>query len=216
MGDQIPVYIPENGFIGLNIPLTNSRKGTCSTRTTHPYFLDSFRKILESVGIKNPIINFYAHSTKRELVDSVKDTSSFKLGYSETISCSHPSLPRWNKNGDREYPKNCGYCYPCLIRKSSLIDVRNDIDPYSHESVSMDFLNRFSESDMINDLMAIISSVYRYKIVDDNEIRRLIRCTGQMSNDEVEKFLFIYKVSMEDLIELFSTDERLLEYIGIQ
>ena len=135
MGDQIPVYIPENGFIGLNIPLTNSRKGTCSTRTTHPYFLDSFRKILESVGIKNPIINFYAHSTKRELVDSVKDTSSFKLGYSETISCSHPSLPRWNKNGDREYPKNCGYCYPCLIRKSSLIDVRNDIDPYSHESV---------------------------------------------------------------------------------
>lgn len=216
MGDQIPVYIPENGFIGLNIPLTNSRKGTCSTRTTHPYFLDSFRKILESVGIKNPIINFYAHSTKRELVDSVKDTSSFKLGYSETISCSHPSLPRWNKNGDREYPKNCGYCYPCLIRKSSLIDVRNGIDPYSHESVSMDFLNRFAESDMINDLMAIISSVYRYKIVDDNEIRRLIRCTGQMSNDEVEKFLRVYKVSMEDLIELFSTDERLLEYIGIQ
>ena len=26
LGDNVPVYIPENGFIGLNIPLTNSRK----------------------------------------------------------------------------------------------------------------------------------------------------------------------------------------------
>lgn len=42
LGDTVPVYIPENGFIGLNIPLTNSRKGTCSTRTTHPYFLKGF------------------------------------------------------------------------------------------------------------------------------------------------------------------------------
>lgn len=38
LGENVPVYIPENGFIGLNIPLTGGRKGTCSTRTTHPYF----------------------------------------------------------------------------------------------------------------------------------------------------------------------------------
>lgn len=44
LGQNVPVYIPENGFIGLNIPLTNSRKGTCSTRTTHPYFLNCFLK----------------------------------------------------------------------------------------------------------------------------------------------------------------------------
>lgn len=131
MGDQTPVYIPENGFIGLNIPLTNSRKGTCSTRTTHPYFLDNFRRILENVGIQNPIINFYAYSTKREIVNSVKETNSFQHGFSETISCSHPCLPRWNKNGNNEYPKNCGYCYPCLIRKSSLIDVSHRMEPYN-------------------------------------------------------------------------------------
>lgn len=28
LGDQTPVYIPENGFIGLNVPLTNSRDGS--------------------------------------------------------------------------------------------------------------------------------------------------------------------------------------------
>lgn len=215
MGDQTPVYIPENGFIGLNIPLTNSRKGTCSTRTTHPYFLDNFRRILENVGIQNPIINFYAYSTKREIVNSVKETNSFQHGFSETISCSHPCLPRWDKNGNNEYPKNCGYCYPCLIRKSSLIDVSHRMEPYSYESVSMDFLNLFAESDKVSDPTAVISSVYRYKTVDENEIRRLIRCTGQLSSVEIEKFLRVYKNTMEDLIKLFSIDERLKAYIGI-
>lgn len=38
MGKQVPVYIPENGFIGLNVALTNGRKGSCSTRTTAPLF----------------------------------------------------------------------------------------------------------------------------------------------------------------------------------
>ena len=215
MGDKTPVYIPENGFIGLNVPLTNSRKGTCSTRTTHPYFLGNFRRILENVGIKNPILNFYAYSTKREIVNSVKNTNSFQHGFAETISCSHPCLPRWDKNGNNEYPKNCGYCYPCLIRKSSLIDVSLRVEPYSYESVSMDFLNLFAESDKVSDLTAVISSVYRYKIVDDNEIRRLIRCTGQLSNIEIEKFLRVYENTMEDLIELLSLDEGLKAHIGI-
>lgn len=214
LGDQTPVYILENGFIGLNVPLTNSRKGTCSTRTTHPFFLDNFRKIIENVGIQNPIINFYAYMTKREIVNSVNATNSFKNGYADTISCSHPCLPRWDKNGNNEYPKNCGYCYPCLIRKSSLIDVKAD-DAYSHESVSMNFLNTFAESDKVSDLFAIISSVYRYKNVNDNEIKRLIRCTGQLSNDEIEKFLRVYNNTMEDLIELFSTKEEIKAYIGI-
>lgn len=215
LGEKTPVYIPENGFIGLNIPLTNSRKGTCSTRTTHPFFLDNFRKILKSVDIQNPIINFYAYSTKREIVNSVKDTNSFKQGYADTISCSHPCLPRWNQNGDNEYPKNCGYCYPCLIRKNSLIDIDNNIEQYSYESVSKDFLDKFAESDKINDLTAVISSLYRYITVDEKEIRRLISCTGHLSIEEINKFHQVYKTSMEDLIELFSTDPNLMAHIGI-
>lgn len=66
MGNDIPVYIPENGFIGLNVALTNSRKGTCSTRTTHPHFLNGLRNILQKIGISNPIENFFAFKTKRE------------------------------------------------------------------------------------------------------------------------------------------------------
>lgn len=215
LGDQVPVCIPENGFIGLNIPLTNSRKGTCSTRTTHPFFLDSFKKIIETVGIQNPIINFYAYMTKSEVVNSVKNVDLFVQGYADTISCSHPCLPRWDKSGNNQYPINCGYCYPCLIRKSSLIDTADKQEIYSYDNVSLDFLKSFSDSDKISDLTAVINSVYRYRIVDDNEIRRLIRCTGKLSNDEIEKFLRVYKATMEDLIKLFSTDEEMKEYIGI-
>ena len=61
IGDEVPVYIPENGFIGLNIPLTNSRKGSCSTRTTHPYFIKSINEILEDIGIKNKVLNIFAY-----------------------------------------------------------------------------------------------------------------------------------------------------------
>src|SRR6266567_4252693 len=42
-GNEIPLYIPENGFVGLNIPLAGSRQGSYSTRTTHPAYLSNVR-----------------------------------------------------------------------------------------------------------------------------------------------------------------------------
>lgn len=73
MGSNVPVYIPENGFIGLNVALTGGRKGSCSTRTTHPFFLSQFKNILKMVGIQNPIENFFAFNTKREIVRMVRE-----------------------------------------------------------------------------------------------------------------------------------------------
>lgn len=215
IGNDIPVYIPENGFIGLNIPLTDSRKGSCSTRTTHPYFLKCFKLILENVGIKNPILNPFAFFTKREIVDSVKNTIAFKRGFADTISCSHPCNRGLNKYGVREYPLNCGYCYPCLIRKSSLLDVDTSSERYWMKDISLKFFNDFSNSDIINDSIAVINSVYRYRHITDDEIRRLIRCTGNLSTEEINEFLRVYKKTMEDLVELFANDSRLKRYIGL-
>ncbi len=36
MPQGTPLIVPENGFISLNVPLTNGRLGSLSTRTTHP------------------------------------------------------------------------------------------------------------------------------------------------------------------------------------
>ncbi|MEG0577734.1 MAG: Qat anti-phage system QueC-like protein QatC [Bacilli bacterium] len=216
LGSEAPVYIPENGFIGLNIPLTNSRKGTCSTRTTHPYFIKCFQQILQTVEIKNEIKNPFAYKTKREIVNLVKNTDSFNEGFGLTISCSHPCLPRWNRDGLNEYPMNCGYCYPCLIRGSSLLDVsKSKFDRYSFLGNTKDFINEYSRSEKSNDLYATISSVYRYKNSSDNEIKRLIQCTGKLTEEEVDKFLHVYKETMKDLVELFSVNQDFKDYVGI-
>lgn len=212
LGADIPVYIPENGFIGLNIPLTNSRKGTCSTRTTHPHFLNAFQEILQVVGIKNPIINFFAHSSKKEVVNSVKDKPAFLRHYEDTISCSHPCLARYKQKGQNEYPINCGYCYPCLIRKSSLLGVKDF--KYSYIAETNAFLDEYRNSEKANDLRAVISAIYRYKKLDDEQIKGMIRYTGHLNEDEVQKFLCVYKSTMKDLEELFSEDGEIKKQIG--
>ena len=212
LGKEIPVYIPENGFIGINVPLTNSRIGSCSTRTTHPYFIKEFKSILYKVGVKNPIENIFAYDSKREIVNMVKDNPAFLSGYKDTISCSHPCQSRYNKNGSRKYPINCGYCYPCLIRKSSLLDIP-DIGDYSHKELPSAFLSGFSESDKSFDLRAVVSSIYRFKHSSSEQIHRLIRKTGPLSSDEVEKFERLYASGMKDLIELLLKDPDMEKYL---
>ena len=212
LGEKTPVYIPENGFIGVNVALTSNRMGSCSTRTTHPFFLRQFRAILLSVGINNPIINTFAYSTKREIVRMVKDRPAFIRGFKDTISCSHPCQARYNKVGSRKYPINCGYCYPCLIRKSSLLDVVDGGD-YLYSQLPSDFLSGFLESDKSLDLSAILNSIYRFQNSTSEQIRQLIRNTGPLTEDDVNKFEQLYLSGMNDLIELFSKDPGMEKYI---
>ena len=178
------------------------------------YFLRQFNGILEQVGIKNTITNFFAYNTKREIVGQVKDTDAFKSCYADTISCSHPCLARYNKKGSKEYPVNCGYCYPCLIRKSSLLDI-DEIKKYSYQGEAYDFLIEYEESEKSADLRAVLGSIYRCKHSSDKELKRYIRCVGELTEEEVEKFLSLYKKSIEDLVQLFSADQRMKEYLGL-
>ena len=191
--------------------MTRSRKGTCSTRTTHPHFLREFNKVLNMVGIENSIINFFAFNTKREIVNQVKDTDAFKSCYPYTISCSHPCLARYNKLGMNEYPINCGYCYPCLIRKSSVLDVEKD-KLYSFSGESFDFL---IDNEKGSDLRAVLSSIYRYNHMEDKDLKRYIISVGRLTPDEIEKFMDVYKKTMNDLLQLFTSDPRMKEYLGL-
>lgn len=123
IGPDVPLYVPENGFIALNVPLIRARLGSCSTRTTHPYFLDRLRAALSTLGLNNPIYTPYAGQTKGEMLAASRNLALLAQLARETVSCAHPEVGRYV--GAR--PGNCGYCYPCLIRRAALHAIGADI-----------------------------------------------------------------------------------------
>jgi 7-cyano-7-deazaguanine synthase in queuosine biosynthesis len=108
--------IPENGLISLNVPLTGTRVGSHSTRTTHPYYLKLFKEMIAEVGIKNEVINPYQFRTKGEMMMECKEPLVLKKLGPETLSCSHSENSRYAglKPGIQ-----CGYCVPCIIRQAA-------------------------------------------------------------------------------------------------
>jgi len=113
-GNDVPLYVPENGFVGINVPLTHSRIGSYSTRTTHPFYFERLRRALSLVEIHNPLENPYYAKTKGEMLEQCKNPELLKSLIPLTISCAHPV--RW---GSKRHG-NCGYCYPCLVRRAGL------------------------------------------------------------------------------------------------
>ena len=210
VGDEIPVYIPENGFIGLNLPMTPGRLGSCSTRTTHPHFLRMFNSLLSKIGIKHQIINPYAYSTKREMVEQFKDIHSFCQNYHKTISCSHPCNGRWE---GYSIPKNCGYCYPCLIRRSSLLDLDLENESYGIDILETSITKNSTEAKR-SDLEDLLSSIISANESTDNELKRRIAMTGKLSSEEIERFLRLYKSTICDLKQLFIRNNDYARLIG--
>lgn len=115
-GPEVPLHVPENGFIALNVPLTSSRWGSCSTRTVHPYFFDRMLEALANVGLANPVSNPYQLSTKGEMLNGCKNHTLLRELASHSVSCAHPELGRYEQTGYGD----CGYCYPCLIRRAAM------------------------------------------------------------------------------------------------
>lgn len=67
------LYVPENGFISLNVPLDLLRLGASSTRTTHPYYIARWNELLSLLDIKMIISNPYWNKTKGEMVSECKN-----------------------------------------------------------------------------------------------------------------------------------------------
>jgi 7-cyano-7-deazaguanine synthase in queuosine biosynthesis len=116
LGENVNFIIPENGLISLNIPLTGTRLSSHSTRTTHPYYINLFRKVAQGLGIKNKITNPYQFMTKGEMILDCKNIAIFKKMNPETVSCSHSEHSRY---AGLSPGIQCGYCVPCIIRRAA-------------------------------------------------------------------------------------------------
>ncbi|AWI06729.1 Qat anti-phage system QueC-like protein QatC [Clostridium drakei] len=224
IGNEIPVYIPENGFIGLNLPLTPSRLGSCSTRTTHIYFLNHYNGILRKLGIRHKIENFFSLKTKGEIVDMVKKSNAFIQGAGRTISCSHPMR---GAKGVPGRPRNCGYCFPCLIRRASLNNIEIDdeyLDTFIKDyKISTTFIKNSKFSDPNNgrtkDLKAVLFALHEYLKNGsiDYYVNKMINLGG-LNIEDIKHFARVYIKSMEEIKEMIEhqaklNDMELLEYI---
>lgn len=111
---KVPIYVPENGFISLNLPLTPLRMGTLSTKTTHPIYLHGLQRIWDAVGINAELLSpfDYRFRTKGEMLDqcSNKDLLAELIGRS--TSCGRYGV--YNHT-------HCGRCVPCLVRRAAFV-----------------------------------------------------------------------------------------------
>ncbi len=118
--EELPLWIPENGFASLNLPLTADQRGSLSTRTTHPLFLEQLATLATAAGAHAQIENPLAAMTKGEMFSRVaefvgRDATSDLL--SATHSCGH--------TGQRNFKisplQHCGVCFGCLLRQASFL-----------------------------------------------------------------------------------------------
>ena len=87
--------------------------------------------------------------------------------------------------------------------------------PNDSKGEAYEFLMAYEESEKSADLRAVLGSIYRCKHSSDKELKRDIRCVGELTEEEVGKFLVLYKKSIDDLVQLFSGDQRMKEYLGV-
>jgi hypothetical protein len=111
-GNPVEIFVPENGFISLNVPLNPGRFGSFSTKTTHPVFLAKIQAIWDAVGIPAVLRSPYRFVTKGELLANCSDQAALQRLVGDSTSCG--------RFGYYNYT-HCGRCIPCLVRRASFI-----------------------------------------------------------------------------------------------
>jgi hypothetical protein len=148
--NPLHVFVPENGFISLNIPLNPGRMGSLSTKTTHPVFLSHLQELWNALGLGATIHTPFKYLTKGEVLLGCRDQDRMDRLMPRTTSCG--KYGRLNQH--------CGRCVPCLVRKAAFFRAGKD-DPtpnYLHTN-----LRDAAPSGNANDTNAVATAYLRYR-----------------------------------------------------
>jgi len=141
----IDLFMPENGLISINPPLTPMRLGSLSTRTTNPIFIKLIQEILDKVDLHVRIRNPYQFKTKGEMLTECKDQTMIKKLAHLSTSCG-----RYNRYGYQ----HCGRCIPCLIRRSAFLKWGfHDETEYKYDNLSLNDTDHAGWDDVRSALM---------------------------------------------------------------
>lgn len=111
--EPIDLYVPENGFISLNIALSPGRLGSLSTKTTHPIYMSGLQNLWDHLGVPLNLKFPYRFKTKGEMMKECLDQNLLKNLIKDSISCA--------KYGRKHI--HCGVCVPCLVRRAAFMKV---------------------------------------------------------------------------------------------
>ncbi|MEG2265076.1 MAG: Qat anti-phage system QueC-like protein QatC [Acinetobacter sp.] len=108
----VPIIVPENGFISISIPLSSSRIGSLSTKTTHPVYMNGIQHIINSIGINAQLELPYRFKTKGEMIVECQNPELLKNLINTSISCGKYRRHKYT---------HCGVCVPCLVRRAAYL-----------------------------------------------------------------------------------------------
>ena len=204
MGKRIPLLMPENGAIALNVPLTPSRRGTCSTRTAHPLFLDKLREIMVALGIENPLLNPLELKTKGECVEKCLNQALLHSTAEASVSCAKRGHNRtWNNRKAR----GCGRCVPCIFRRASLHKVCLDTENYGRDICTGE-VDLESDKALADDLRALTAFLRRD--YSKQAIASLLLTNGNIDAVHLHTYADVVARSMDEVRTLLrdkGTDE---------
>lgn len=113
------LWMAENGFASLNVPLTGERRAAFSTRTTHPGFLRDLGDVLRTLGLRVELSNPFEQLTKGEVYARVADAIGTTHA-SRLLSASH-SCAKPDRGPDFAAETHCGACFGCLVRRAAFL-----------------------------------------------------------------------------------------------
>lgn len=202
-GNDIPIIVPENGLISLNIPLTKTRYGSHSTKTTHPFFMDQINKLFGHLGLNNKLINPYRFYTKGEMMLKSNNVDFIKEHASKTISCSKAGLyiQRFHKK-----EKHCGHCTPCIIRRAAMKKAKIDSfkGNYVRDVLVDDFISYQTSS---RDIIAFRIALERLSKIKRPLIFELLKSGSIPSNAaELNEYIDLYKRGMKEVSDFLNNN----------
>lgn len=191
---NVPLIMPENGTISVNVPLTPSRRGSCSTRTTHPHFMQLMRIIVAGLGGTGHLENPLQFKTKGEAVMQCLNQQFLASVANNSVSCAKRGHKRtWV----RRTANGCGRCMPCIYRRAALHSAGLDTEMYGLDICKneVDVDNRLEQGP--NDLRACFS--FLKKRPSTREIERLLITSGPLVLESLRAHADVVERAMDEI-----------------
>lgn len=165
------LFVPENGYISLNLPLDPLRVGSLSTKTTHPIYMDKLQEIWNDVGINIDFVLPYKYKTKGEVLMECKNQELMKKFIFGSTSCGKYQRKL----------QHCGVCVPCLVRRAAFL--KNNLHDDTEGGYFKENLRYSYSKDVAAAAMAIVQ-------LEKNGIESLVKSMLSFAKGE-ERSLYL-------------------------